>query len=192
MRTHRQQDKRQAALQTLWRIPDSAWALSAPILAKRDPPKPIGRLRIDPRRALDAMIFRLRSGCQWNHLPRECPDDSSVHRTMQRWVSRGVFPEVWAVLVRECDDLGGLHWDWQAVDGWLGKARLGGEKVGPNPTDRAKAGTKKAFTSTAKGGRWGWRSPARIAPTASSSRGRLTRSWSSDPAPRPPSRSGSA
>jgi hypothetical protein len=56
-------------LPMLWEEPDSLWDHLAPILAELDPPKPTGRARIDVGRALEAIIYRLRSGCQWNHLP---------------------------------------------------------------------------------------------------------------------------
>jgi len=107
-------------------VPDELWAEIKPILDQYDPPKQTGRKRIDPRAALDAILFRLRSGCQWNQLPKEFPDDSSVHRTFQRWVRLGVFERLWARLVEACDELGGGDWEWQAADGMLGKARLGG------------------------------------------------------------------
>jgi putative transposase len=68
----------------------------------------------------------MRSGCQWNQLPKEFPDDSSVHRTFQRWQQRGMFDHIWAQLVTACDELGGVNWEWQAADGMLGKARMGG------------------------------------------------------------------
>jgi putative transposase len=113
-------------LPTIWRVPDELWAEIKPILDQYDPPKQTGRKRIDPRAALDAILFRLRSGCQWNQLPKEFPDDSSVHRTFQRWVRLGVFERLWARLVEACDELGGVDWEWQAADGMLGKARLGG------------------------------------------------------------------
>jgi hypothetical protein len=35
----------------------------------------------------------------------------------------------------------------------MGKARNGGDQVGPNPADRAKQGSKKACSSTGKAGR---------------------------------------
>ena len=101
--------------------------------------------RIDARSALDAIIFRLRSGCQWNRLPKEFPDDSSVHRTFQRWVRLGVFDRVWAVLLEACEDLGGCAWECQAADTAMGKARFGGDLVGPNPTDRAKPACRKCY-----------------------------------------------
>jgi putative transposase len=113
---------------TIWRVPDELWNRSVPILARHDPPAKTGRKRIGARAALDAIIFRMRSGCQWNQLPKEFPDDSSVHRTYQRWVQRGVLDRLWALLVAECDELGGVDWDWQAADGALGKARFGGTR----------------------------------------------------------------
>jgi putative transposase len=113
-------------LPTIWEVPDALWARIGPILAEWDPPKPTGRPHIDARRALEAILFRLRSGCQWNHLPKDLPEDSSVHRTFQRWVALGVFDRIWATLVESCDELGGVNWEWQAADGAMGKARLGG------------------------------------------------------------------
>ena len=117
----------QKPLATIWRVPDELWEIIEPILEVHDPPKSTGRPRIDQRQALDAIIFRMRSGCQWNHLPKEeFPDDSSVHRTLQRWVKLGVLDLIWEKLIEECDELGGVHFEWQAADGTMGKARFGG------------------------------------------------------------------
>ena len=117
----------------IWRAPDDPWGVVERVLGDLDPPKRTGRKRIDPRGALDAIIFRLRSGCQWNRLPLEFPDDSSVHRTFQRWVRMGVFDRIWAVLLEACEDLGGCDWEWQAADTSMGKARMGGTWWAPTP-----------------------------------------------------------
>ncbi len=119
-------EKNLKPLPTIWCVPDELWAKVKSILNRYDPPKRRGRKRIDPRGALNAIIFRLRTGCQWNRLPEEFPDDSSVHRTFQRWVEMGVLDRIWAALVEECEELGGVEWEWQAADGAMGKARLGG------------------------------------------------------------------
>jgi len=116
----------QKPLPTIWRTPDELWEKIEPILADYDPPKSTGRSRVDQRAALDAIIFRLRTGCQWNRLPTEFPDDSSVHRTFQRWIELGVLDRIWAALVEECEELGGVEWEWQAAVGAMGKARFGG------------------------------------------------------------------
>ena len=115
-----------AVLPTIWEVPDELWTIIAPILAELDPPKATGRKRVNPRGVFNAIIFRMRSGCQWNRLPAELPDDSSVHRTFQRWVKLKVMDRIWAALVTECAELGGVNWEWQSADGALGKARMGG------------------------------------------------------------------
>ena len=76
--------------------------------------KSTGRRRADPRRILDGIIFRRRSGCQWNRLPRELGDDSTSHRTSQHWVELRVLERIWGVLLEECEELGGVQWEWQA------------------------------------------------------------------------------
>ena len=88
--------------------------------------KVTGRKRADSRRMLEGIVFRMRSGCQWNRLPRELGDDSTIHRTFQRWVELRVLEGIWAVLVEGCEELGGVDWEWQSVDCSMGKARLGG------------------------------------------------------------------
>jgi transposase len=122
---------REKPLPTIWRVPDELWEIIEAILAKHDPPKSTGRTRIDLRAALEAIIFRMRSGCQWNQMPKELPDDSSVDRTFQRWVELGVLDLIWAELVEECEELGGVDFEWQAADGAMGKARFGGTSRRP-------------------------------------------------------------
>ena len=68
----------------------------------------------------------MRSSCQWNHLPKELGNDSTIHRTFQRWVERGVLEGIWAVLIEGCQELDGVNWEWQSADCSMGKARLGG------------------------------------------------------------------
>ena len=116
---------------TIWHVPDDLWMRIEPLLLEYDPPKHTGRKRIDSRAVLDTIIYRLRSGCQWNQLPKELPDDSSAHRTFQRWVRLGVLERIWAMVVECCDELGGVDWEWQAADAAMGKARLGGTKLAP-------------------------------------------------------------
>lgn len=118
-------------LPTMWEVPDDVWPEIQQILLVLDPPKRTGRRRIDSRGALNAIIFRMRSGCQWNHLPKSFPNDRSVHRTFQRWVRLGVFDQIWATLVGACANLGGVDWEWQAVDTAMGKARFGGIRLDP-------------------------------------------------------------
>ena len=93
------------------RVTDEVWEAIRPILDRYDPPRRLGRKRIDQRAALDAIVYRLRSGCRWNHLPKEFPDDSSVHRTYQRWERLGILHRVMDALA------GGEGWRMHGGDG---------------------------------------------------------------------------
>lgn len=144
--------KKKKPLPTIWEIPDELWKRMAPLILEMDPPKETGRPRANPRNVMDAIIFRIRTGCQWNHIPRVYGDDSTIHRTFQHWVEIDLFPRLWVLLVEECKEFGLVDWEWQAADSAMGKARLGGDEVGPNPTDRAKNGTKKSILTDRQGG----------------------------------------
>ena len=135
-----------AALPTIWEVPDGLWELFAHLLDKYDPPKRMGRRRIDARQALNGMIYRMRTGCQWNLLPAHFGDDASVHRTQQRWERLGLFDLLWARVQTRCQDLDGVDWEWQSADGCLGKAR-GIAKKG-RPTN-ASARTRRIVVSRA-------------------------------------------
>ena len=124
--------KKKKSLPTIWEVPDELWQRMAPLILEMDPPKDTGRPRVNPRNVMDAIIFRIRTGCQWNHIPRVYGDDSTIHRTFQHWVEIGLFERLWALLIAECDEFGLVDWEWQAADGMMGKARLGGDEIGPN------------------------------------------------------------
>ncbi len=57
-------NKVRTPLETIWQVPDGLWAEIKQVLDEVDPPKKTGRPRIDARRALDGIIFRLRTSCQ--------------------------------------------------------------------------------------------------------------------------------
>jgi transposase len=111
------------SLDTIWRAPDALWERMSKVLAVYDPPAKTGRPRINQRLAMDALIYRLRTGCQWNYLPAEFGWGMSVWRTLRRWEEKGILDILWALLLVECEELGGVDWCWQAADGCLGKAR---------------------------------------------------------------------
>jgi putative transposase len=112
----------------------------------------MGRPRADPRRCLDGILYRARTGCQWNQLPNKFGSDATVHRTLQRWESKGIFDIVWTVLVYHVEALGGVHWEWQAADGMLNKARFigNGQKGGSSRTLR----TRESPNDGRGNGRW--------------------------------------
>jgi transposase len=117
-------------------------------------PHPLGchNPRVDDRSAMDAIFFVLRTGCQWNALDATgiC-SHSSAHRRFMEWTHAGVFQEFWRRGLLAYDEFSGIVWDWLSMDGAMTKAPLGGEAVGPNPTDRAKQGTKRSILTDGAG-----------------------------------------
>ena len=134
---------RQDVLDTIWEVPDDLWIEIEPLIEELDPPKATGRKRADARKMLDAIIFRMRSGCQWNRLPKCLGDDSTIHRTFQRWESSGVFPQVWAVIQAHCESW--VVWTGSGNRRMRRQSAFGGDEVGRNPTDRGKPGTKRSI-----------------------------------------------
>jgi hypothetical protein len=57
-------------LPTIWRVDDELWAKAEQVLAEFDPPARFGPDRIDQRKALDGVIYRMRSGaCSGTNSP---------------------------------------------------------------------------------------------------------------------------
>jgi transposase len=125
-----------------WRIPDPLWTRIAELL----PPRPVHPLgchnpRVDDRKAMDAIFFLLRTGCQWGALDATAIcSHSSAHRRFQEWAEAGVFSRLWQLGLTEYDGLKGIQWRWQAMDGAMTKAPLGGEKDGQEPHRPGQAG----------------------------------------------------
>ena len=118
-----------------WRIPDELWERIVPLLPARKP-HPLGchRPRVDDRKAMDAIFFVLRTGCQWGALDATgiC-SHSAAHRRFQEWVEADVFVALWEQSLVDYDALQGIDWEWLAMDGAMTKAPLGGEKGGEEP-----------------------------------------------------------
>ena len=131
-----------ARVRRSWRTPDALWAEIAPLLPPRKS-HPLGchNPRVDDRRAMDAIFFRLRTGCQWNALSATglC-SSSSAHRRFQEWRAAGVFRELWRRGLTEYDALQGIDWTWLAADGAMTKAPRGGENHGAEPHGSREAG----------------------------------------------------
>ena len=140
--------KQAEVLDTIWEVDDDLWMIIEPILLAFYPPKETGRPRVDFRQVFNAIIYRLRTGCQWNHMPRELGSDSSNHRWFQQWRADGVLERIWATIIEECDEMGGVQWDWQAADAMLGKARFGGPTSAPTRRIGRKTARRRACSST--------------------------------------------
>ena len=112
-----------------WRIPDRLWERLEPLLPTRKRRRRYpGCKPLEWRRVLDGIFYVLRTGCQWKAAPREFGSGSSLHRYFQQLVASGVFEKLWKLALEEYDELRGIQWPWQCLDGATSKAPLGGGK----------------------------------------------------------------
>ena len=107
---------------TIWRVSDRMWQQIQPAIPPLPPKKKSGRPRVQDRIVLDGIIYVLRTGCQWKQVPKEFGSGSTCHLRFSQWVQAGVFAQMWALLLREYDELAGIDWQWQSMDAAMGKA----------------------------------------------------------------------
>jgi transposase len=132
-----------------WEVSDEFWKRVESLVpvGEREPGRTFqrklggGRKTMPARRVFEGIVFVLRTGCQWKALPRErFGSASSVHKYFRRWLKAGFFLTLWRAGLAEYDDMEGIAWKWQSVDGTMIKAPLAQDATGPNPTDRGKKG----------------------------------------------------
>lgn len=83
---------------------------------------------MEDRKAMNAIWYVLRTGIQWEALPHSLGAKSTVHDRFQEWVKEGVFLKLWQQGLLSLEVLEKLDLEWQAADGSMVKAPLGGEK----------------------------------------------------------------
>ncbi len=133
-----------------WTVSDALWEKIAPLVPVRrrvegrqyQRKAGAGRKPMDARQIFSGIVYVLRTGCQWKALPREYGAASSVHKYFQDWQTAGFFLRIWQAGLAEYDGMQGIAWEWQSIDGAMGKAPLAQQCVGPNPTDRGKKWAK--------------------------------------------------
>ena len=86
-------------------LTDAQWAVLEPLLP---PPKPAGRPRVVERRELvNAILYVLRTGCPWRHLPRDLPKWSTTQSCFRRWRLDGTWERVHEALRERVRDRAG-------------------------------------------------------------------------------------
>lgn len=114
-----------------WEVSEDLWERikrHIPRVLRRNPKKG-GRPRVPERKVMNGILFVLKTGCQWNALNATgiC-SSSTAHLRFQEWVRAGVFAKLWEEGLAAYDELKGIEWKWQSMDGAMTKAPLGGEK----------------------------------------------------------------
>jgi putative transposase len=114
-----------------WVVTDEFWERVEPLIPARArikgkqylrkpgagrPPKPA-------RQVFEAVVYVLRTGCQWKALPKErFGSASAVHKRFLEWEEAGVFEAIWRAGLAEYDQMEGTRGRRSQPDG-SGKKR---------------------------------------------------------------------
>ena len=93
-----------------WRLSGKLWKQIESLLPPRKPhPSGCHNPRVPDRDAMNAILFVLRTGCQWNALDAtgicSC---SSAYRRFREWTDTGVFEALWRTGLVKYDGLNGI------------------------------------------------------------------------------------
>lgn len=134
-------------------VSDELWERIEPLIPQR-PLKPEGgRPPVDDRKALTGILFVLKTGIPWEDLPQEmgCGCGMTCWRRLRDWQAAGVWDKLHQRLLCELRQADKIDWSRAVADSSSVRAVGGGEKTGPNPTDRRKLGSKHHVVTDANG-----------------------------------------
>jgi len=113
-------------------IPDELWERVAVWIPKRRRSPKGGRPPIADRRAMNGILYRLRTGCQWDAIPSEFGSRSTCYRRFVEWTKAGVFKMMHVEALLYYEGERGIAWEWASLDSASVKAPKGG--TSPVPT----------------------------------------------------------
>jgi transposase len=112
-----------------------------------------GRKPTEPRRVMAGILFVLKTGIPWKLLPAtsDFPSGHTCRRKLVEWHRAGVWQKLLQNVLNELQQKRRLDWRRAIADSSSVRASHGGEKTGPNPTDRRKLGSKHHLLTEAHG-----------------------------------------
>ena len=120
-------------------LTDQQWAVLHPLIPT--PPRRAdgrGRPWADNRKLLDGMLWVLRTGAQWEDLPRRYGSKSTCHRRFQAWVEQGVFEAILTALADDLQERGRLDLSECFAEATFASAKKGGPRSARRAAGRAR------------------------------------------------------
>jgi putative transposase len=87
-------------------LTDSQWELIEPVF-KRHIGRYGNRAKWPKRLLVDAVLYLVKTGCQWRMLPKEYPSHNTVHAFFRRMRLSGIWEEIVGILVAKTRVLAG-------------------------------------------------------------------------------------
>jgi len=131
-------------------LSDQQWAVIEPLLPARNPRHGGRPLKYDRRLILDTILFVLRTGCAWRHVPHDLAPWDAAYRWFAAWTADGTWRGVHEALrerVREAD--GRNRQPTAAVlDSQSAKSAEGGEAIGYDAGKRVRGRKRHLLVDT--------------------------------------------
>lgn len=100
-------------------VSDELWAVVEPLIPKVERRRRCpGRKRIPDRRVLTGILFVLRTGIPWEHVPQEmgCGSGVTCWRRLKEWHEQGVWQRLHEVLLAKLREADRIDWSRAAID----------------------------------------------------------------------------
>jgi transposase len=131
-------------------LTDAQWALIEPLLPVADPRHGGRRLKHDRRLVLDTILYVLRTGCAWRHVPHDLAPWDAAYRWFRAWSADGTWRRVHHLLrgrVRERDGRDAQP-TAAVLDSQSAKSAEGGEAIGYDAGKRVRGRKRHLLVDT--------------------------------------------
>lgn len=102
-----------------------------------------------------AIVYVLKTGCQWHMLPKEFGNSSSLYKHYLKYVKDDIIKQLWCNELNEYmekpENKSTKNLTKQSIDCSLVKSINGNDVIGKNPTDRGRNGSKISAIVDVKG-----------------------------------------
>jgi len=122
-------------------LDEQLWKIVEPIIPKRKRRfRYPGRKAVSDRAALTGILFVLKTGIGWEHLPKEmgCGSGMTCWRRLRDWQKAGVWDKIHQTLLNKLREADKIDFSRAIVDSASVRAVLGGKKRAQTPRIDAK------------------------------------------------------
>ena len=115
-------------------LTDELWQRIEPLFPPHPPRPKGGRPPVADRTALTGILFVLRTGSQWEFLPKETGcSGMTCWRRLRDWQVAGVWQRLWQSFLDELGQADAIEWQRAIVDSSSVRAIFGGPPRGRTP-----------------------------------------------------------
>jgi|WetSurMetagenome_2_1015567.scaffolds.fasta_scaffold307591_1 transposase len=109
-------------------LTDEQWNLIADLFVEPPVGPKGGRPRVASRPCAEGILWILRTGAPWKHLPKHFPSPATCWRRLKAWTEAGIWEKAWARLLRQLDRQGRVAHEESFADGTFSSAKKGAKR----------------------------------------------------------------